>query len=67
MADLYSVFENELNELKQDNQYRFLKTIHSRDNKFVIYNNKKYINLSSNDYLGLATDKDYVNKLLCSA
>jgi 8-amino-7-oxononanoate synthase len=62
MAGLYSFFENELNELKQDNQYRFLKTIHSRDNKFVIYNNKKYINLSSNDYLGLATDKDYINK-----
>jgi 8-amino-7-oxononanoate synthase len=60
MADLYSIFENELNELKQDNQYRFLKTIHSKDNKFVFYNNKKYINLSSNDYLGLATDKEYV-------
>ncbi|MBN2401243.1 MAG: 8-amino-7-oxononanoate synthase [Spirochaetes bacterium] len=61
MADLYTVFENELNQLKQDNQYRFLKIIHSRNNKFVIYNNKKYLNLSSNDYLGLATDKECIN------
>jgi 8-amino-7-oxononanoate synthase len=60
MADLYSIFEDELNELKQNNQYRFLKTIHSKDNKYVLFNNKKYINLSSNDYLGLATDKDYI-------
>jgi 8-amino-7-oxononanoate synthase len=60
--NIYSVFENTINELKQDNQYRFLKTISARDGKYVFYNNKKYINLSSNDYLGLATNKKYISK-----
>ena len=36
MADLYSVFEHELDKLKQDNQYRFLKSISSKNDKFVI-------------------------------
>ncbi len=58
----YSFFGNTLDELKRDSQYRFLKTISTRDDKYVVYNNKKYINLSSNDYLGLATDRKYVNK-----
>jgi 8-amino-7-oxononanoate synthase len=60
--DLYSVFKNELDELKHNNQYRFLKTVSDRNDKYVFYNNKKYINLSSNDYLGLATDKKYISK-----
>ncbi|MFH0976413.1 MAG: 8-amino-7-oxononanoate synthase [Spirochaetota bacterium] len=59
--NLYSRFEDELKELKTDNQYRHLKTIHSRIDKFVKYNNKKCINLSSNDYLGLATDEKYIS------
>lgn len=59
--DLYSFYINELAEIKRNNQYRFLKTIQTKNDKYVFYNNKKYINLSSNDYLGLATDKEDLN------
>jgi 8-amino-7-oxononanoate synthase len=54
----YSSYQTELEDLKKNNHYRFLKTIHSKNGKYVLYNNKKYLNLSSNDYLGLGADKE---------
>ncbi len=50
-------FNTYLHKLKESNNYRILRDIQKIDDKYVVYENKKYLNLSSNDYLGLATNK----------
>jgi 8-amino-7-oxononanoate synthase len=43
-----------LNELSQTDSLRELKTV-SHEREYVIYNGRKMVNLSSNDYLGVGT------------
>ena len=59
---IYQLFKNELEKIKSENSYRFLKTIQARDGKYVTHQNKKFLNLSSNDYLGFASDKKLHNE-----
>lgn len=46
--------DQKLQELKEQKLYRQLKTIQSEQDSEIIYQSKKYINFSSNNYLGLA-------------
>ncbi len=59
--DNYSYYRNELDSIKVNNQFRYLKSIQHRRGKYIIYNNKKYLNLSSNDYLGISSDEAEVS------
>jgi 8-amino-7-oxononanoate synthase len=58
MENIYNKYIEQLETIKENNLLRSLKTITSRSGKFIVFNNKKCLNLSSNDYLGLATDAE---------
>lgn len=57
-------YKNELKSLKADNQFRQIKDIDSKDDKYIISDERKYLNLSSNNYLGIATNTDYINEFI---
>lgn len=57
MTELYQTYAQTLNRLQNAAQLRSFKEIDSRQNKIITYKNKACLNLSSNDYLGLATDQ----------
>lgn len=52
-----------LQKLKDENNYRFLRKLKHID-KFVIFDDKKLLNLAGNDYLNLANDKNLKQEFL---
>lgn len=57
MTHIYQTYAQALDRLKDADQLRSFKEIDFRQNKTITYKNKPCLNLSSNDYLGLATDE----------
>ncbi len=51
-------YEEKLEILKQESSFRTIKNIKNKISKYIIVDDKKMLNLSSNDYLNLSTDKD---------
>ena len=53
----YTDIDKELGELKRSNSFRQLVDVESSSGSKIVINGKSYINLNSNDYLGLASDR----------
>ena len=51
-------YKDELNKLKNNSQYRTIKNIEQKFSKYIIVDDRKMLNLSSNDYLNLSCDKN---------
>ena len=65
MADFYKTVAEKIKELEQISRLRTLKTIEKREVKHIWIDGIRYLNCSSNDYLGIAGDielkKEFLN------
>ncbi len=59
---MLNLFEGDIDRIRADDAYRFLKTVGGRSGKHVTYRGRSLLNLSSNDYLGLASDEALVRE-----
>ena len=57
-------YETELEKLKENSSFRTIKNIEKKVGKYIIVNDKKMLNLSSNDYLNLSTNIDLKNEFI---
>ncbi len=57
MKDPYKKYGERLSSIRESDLLRSLKEIDVRKGRTIVYKNKHCLNLSSNDYLGLATDE----------
>jgi len=55
-------FEEKINLLKNKNQLRTLKDVEYKQDQFIKIENKNYLNLSSNDYLGIGSNIHFQNE-----
>ncbi len=61
MQDNYSEI---LDHLKANSHFRNIKNFEKKDEKYIYYNGKKLVNLSSNNYLGFADNKKITEEFL---
>ncbi|MCM1264617.1 MAG: 8-amino-7-oxononanoate synthase [Candidatus Gastranaerophilales bacterium] len=61
-----SYFEQELDKLKETDTYRQIPQILEKEGEYVVMDNSKLLNLSSNDYLGLSTNEELVKEFINS-
>ena len=60
MAD----FQNELNKLKESDTYRQIPNISEKAGEYVVINDEKLLNLSSNDYLNISTNENLAKEFM---
>lgn len=61
---MYDDYKNILDELKQHSHFRDLKVFDGKDEKYIYYKGRKLLNLSSNNYLNFADNKEIVSEFL---
>ncbi len=61
---MYENYEKTLTDLKNDTHFRNIKDFNLKDEKYIYINDKKLINLSSNNYLGFADNKKITEEFL---
>lgn len=60
-------YNNTLEILKEHSHFRNIKNFEDKDEKFIYFNGKKLINLSSNNYLGFADNRSITEEFLNNA
>ena len=55
-------YEQEIEELKEKDNFRIIRDIEEKEGKYILQNGIKMLNLSSNDYLNLSTDKSLIKE-----
>jgi len=66
MDDIYQSFANELQRLREHDQFRNLRDIASRDVTDIDIKGTHYLNLSSNDYLGIGADRRLLDEFFAA-
>ena len=61
---MLETYQNILKNLKEQTHFRDIKDFAAKDEKYIYYNGKKLINLSSNNYLGFADNKEITEEFL---
>ena len=62
--DIYETFTQQLDDLRAKQQLRQLGSIARRDETHADFNGKRYLNLSSNDYLGIGANQRLLEEFL---
>lgn len=63
---MFESYNQVLEELKQNAHHREIRDISFKDGKYILFGGKRLLNLSSNNYLGLADNKDVTPEFLKS-
>lgn len=61
---MQETYESILNNLKEHSHFRDIKDFDKKDGKFIYFNGKKLLNLSSNNYLGIADNENITKEFL---
>ena len=61
---MYDDYKKILDELKKQTHFRDLKDFEAKDEKYIYFKGKKLLNLSSNNYLNFADNKDITEEFL---
>lgn len=61
---MYNDYQYILEELKKHSHFRDLKDFENKDEKYIYYKGRKLLNLSSNNYLNFADDKEITKEFL---
>ena len=56
--------QEKVNKLKEDGVYRVLPVLNGKNSSTIVLDGKEMVNLSANNYLGLANDPDLKKKSL---
>ncbi len=57
-------YKQEIEKLKIKDNFRTIKDIEEKQERFIVQNGRKLLNLSSNDYLNLSTDRNLISEFL---
>jgi 8-amino-7-oxononanoate synthase len=60
-------YKHRISDIEKSDCLRQISDIEYKEGKYIFINNKKCLNLSSNDYLGLSTNKDLVSEFFKSS
>lgn len=61
---MYDDYRKFLEELKSNSHFRNLKDFEAKDGKFIFYKGQKLLNLSSNNYLNFADNREFTKEFL---
>ena len=56
MSDALAFLEDELNQLREDKLFKLPRVLDSQQKAVAVFDGREVINLSSNNYLGFATN-----------